>query len=201
MNNDNLLPELPDGQDVIGSIPTFLKEDEWADIDISGDWLNVEDDYERPEWTLAYKGVPFAPLGGIHALTGQPGHGKTMTFTQIMVAILRGSYGNMTYELNESHPNPKVLYIDTEMEKGNTQLVNLRVYSLMGWTFKVPHDEFKVIMLRETEKAEDRWRKTLKAIWEARPTVCFIDGLLDVVADFNDNKQCQEIIYIFFKNK
>ena len=40
-----------------------------------------------------------------------------------------------------------------------------------------------------------RWRMTLKAIYLYRPTVVFIDGLLDVVADFNDNKICQELIY------
>lgn len=200
MNNEkeNILPDLAStGQleEEKAQVPEFLKEDDWYDVDIANDWLNVEDDYEKPQWTLAYDGVPFAPLGGIHALTGQPGHGKTMTFTQIMVAVLKGSYGHLTYELSESHPEPKVLYIDTEMEKGNTQLVNLRVYSLMGWTYKIPHEEFRVIMLRETEKAEDRWRKTLKAIYEVKPTVCFIDGLLDVVSDFNDNTQCQELIY------
>jgi hypothetical protein len=36
---------------------------------------------------------------------------------------------------------------------------------------------------------------TLKAIYEYKPTAVFIDGLLDVVKDFNDNKECQETIY------
>jgi hypothetical protein len=50
-------------------------------------------------------------------------------------------------------------------------------------------------MLRETEEADDRWRKTLKAIYEVKPTIVFIDGLLDLVSDFNKNDECQRLIY------
>lgn len=186
---------LPTQQEVLDSEIDFLKEDEWQDVDIGPNILDVTEAYQRPSYTLAYNGTPFAPLGGIHGLTGQPGNGKTMTFTQFIVAVLRGEWGSLTYELKEQIPNPTVLYIDTEMEKGNTQLVNLRVYSMMGWTFGVPHEEFKVLWLREEEKAEDRWKKTLKAIWQLRPTVVFLDGLLDVIRDFNDNAECQQTIY------
>ena len=38
-------------------------------------------------------------------------------------------------------------------------------------------------------------RITLKALEFYHPTVCFIDGLLDVVNDFNSNTECQEIVY------
>lgn len=186
---------LPTREELLAQEDEFLAEDGWMDVDISGNILDVTEAYFRPKYTLSYNGAPFAPLGGIHALTGQPGNGKTMTFTQLMVAVLKGAYGGLKYELSEELPEPRVLYIDTEMEKGNTQLVNLRVYSMMGWTYGVPHDEFKVLWLREEEKAEDRWRKTLKAIYELKPTVVFLDGLLDVIHDFNDNTECQEMIY------
>ena len=195
MEEQNNLPYIPTGEELEAQMPDFLKEDEWFDVDIGPNILDVTEQYQRPRYTLAFNGVPFAPLGGIHALTGQPGNGKTMTFTQLIVAVLRGEYGGLTYELQEEIPRPTVLYIDTEMEKGNTQLVNLRVYAMMGWDFGVPRDEFKVLWLREETAAIDRWRKTLKAIETFRPTVVFIDGLLDVIGDFNDNKECQNIIY------
>lgn len=186
---------LPTREELLTQEDEFLAEDGWQDVDITPNILDVTEAYARPKYTLSYNGAPFAPLGGIHALTGQPGNGKTMTFTQLMVAVLKGEYGGLTYELREEIPSPRVLYVDTEMEKGNTQLVNLRVYSMMGWTYGVPHDEFKVLWLREEEKAEDRWKKTLKAIYELKPTVVFLDGLLDVIHDFNDNQECQETIY------
>ena len=176
-------------------VEEFLIDDQWQEMDLDGNWLSPKDEYHRPKFTLSYKGVPFAPLGGIHGLTGQPGHGKTFTFTQLMVAVLKGDYYGLHYELGEEIPNPRVLYIDTEMEKSNSMLVMLRVYDMMGWEPGSEHDEFRVLWLREEVKSVDRWRKVLKAINVMRPTVCFLDGLIDVVSDFNDNVVCQEIIY------
>ena len=173
----------------------FLADVEWQDVEIDAQWLDPSEQYVRPRYTLSYNHVPFAPLGGIHGLTGQPGHGKTFTFTQLMVAILKGEWYGLRYELSREIPEPKVLYIDTEMEKGNTQLVMLRVYDMMGWEVGSQQQQFKILWLREVVKATDRWRMTLKAIKEMQPTVVFLDGLIDVVGDFNDNKECQTIIY------
>ena len=173
----------------------FLQEVKWQNAEIDGNWLDPSEQYVRPRYTLSYNGVPFAPLGGIHGLTGQPGHGKTFTFTQLMVAILKGEFYGLKYELSREIPEPKVLYIDTEMEKGNTQLVMLRVYAMMGWQKGTEQDRFRILWLREVTKSEDRWRMTLKAIYEMKPTVVFLDGLIDVIADFNDNKECQTLIY------
>ena len=173
----------------------FLEDVKWQNAEIDGNWLDPSEQYVRPRYTLSYNGVPFAPLGGIHGLTGQPGHGKTFTFTQLMVAILKGEFYGLKYELSREIPEPKVLYIDTEMEKGNTQLVMLRVYEMMGWPKGTEQDRFRILWLREVTKSEDRWRKTLKAIYDMKPTVVFLDGLIDVIADFNDNKECQTLIY------
>ena len=176
-------------------VDTFLQEDEWQSVSTEGKYLDPKEKYIRPRYTLSYNGVPFAPLGGIHGLTGQPGHGKTFTFTQLIVAILRGEFYGLRYELSRDIPQPKVLYIDTEMEKGNTQLVMLRVYEMMGWEKGSEQEQFKILWLREEVKAVERWKLTLKAINELKPTVVFLDGLIDVVGDFNDNKECQAIIY------
>lgn len=173
----------------------FLIGDDWLKVSIDDNWLDPSEPYISPRYTLSYNGVKFAPLGGVHGLTGQPGHGKTFTFTQLIVAILRGQFYGLKYELGRDIPHPKVLYIDTEMEKGNTQLVMLRVYEMMGWEKYSTQDQFAILWLREEVKAEDRWRKVLKAIYDMKPTVVFLDGLIDVVKDFNDNGECQSVIY------
>lgn len=177
----------------------FLRDLDWIDADISRNWLDPTEAYTSPQYTLSYCGVPFAPMGGIHGLTGKPGHGKTMTFTQLMVAIMRGDFGNLHSLLkercNREGREPTVLYIDTEMEKGNTQLVMLRVYQEMGWQRGTVQQQFRILWLREVVRAEDRWRMTLRAIYEMRPDVVFLDGLIDVIGDFNDNRACQVLIY------
>lgn len=175
--------------------PDFLKADGWFDVDISTDYLDFTKPYEKPLKTLSMDGVPFAPLKGIHALTGQSGHGKTMLFSQFMAAILNGEFGGLRYELSDLIRNPKVLYIDTEMEEENTIAVKNRVCQMSNRNPQQSYDDFKILMLRETEEAIDRWRKTLKAIYEVKPTIVFIDGLLDLVNDFNKNDECQRLIY------
>jgi hypothetical protein len=48
--------------------------------------------------------------------------------------------------------------------------------------------------LQEAKIAVMRWKMVLQAIWEIRPTVAVIDGMLDVIRDYNDIEECQEII-------
>jgi hypothetical protein len=204
MTEENKIP-LPGEQDVKPLPPDFLKSDEWFEADVGPYRLDFQKAYEAPRYTLSWDGIPFAPLGGIHAITGQAGNGKTMTLAQFMAAILCGEYGLLRCELE---PNVKrsVLYIDTEMEEANTIAVKNRVMTLCGRPINQQADDFTVIMLREVPETTDkngakiasstnRWRMTLKAIYEYKPTAVFIDGLLDVVKDFNDNKECQETIY------
>ena len=187
---DNPIAE-PEHQDY----PNHLLELGWQNEDINEFWLDLSAPYVRPQYTLSYHGIPFAPLGGIHGLTGQAGHGKTAFFTMLMIAILKGDYCGLHYELSRTIPHPKVLYIDTEMELGNTQLVVKRLYKMMGWTRETVQDQFRVLRLREEDHADKRWLKTLKAIYEFRPTVVFLDGFIDVVGDFNDNKESSIVIY------
>lgn len=188
--NDNNIPDLTPE-----SIPEFLQKDDWFSADVTPYYLDFTKPYEAPRYTLSWNGIGFAPLGGIHAMTGQAGNGKTMTLAQFIAAILGGEYGGLQYALGADVPCPKVLYIDTEMEESNTIAMKNRVLSMTGREVGEAYDDFKVVMLREVSRAVDRWRMTLRAIYDVRPTVAFIDGLLDVVEDFNSNKECAEIIY------
>ena len=174
----------------------FLPNLKWWEADPKPHRFDATKPRITSQYTLSYNGVPFAPLGGIHALTGQAGHGKTAFFTMLIAAILKGEYCGLRYELSREIPNPKVLYIDTEMEDINTQLVWIRICKVMGWDEHVNrNDELMIIRLREVNTAEERWKITLNAIYEMQPTVVFLDGLIDVLNDFNDNKECSERIY------
>ena len=208
MAEEKQYPQLP------GQIPEFLRNDGWYEVDVSDYVLDFTEQYKPPRYTLSWNGIKFAPLGGIHNITGQAGNGKTMTIAQFMATFLKGQIGGLKYELSESIPHPRVLYIDTEMEKDNTIAVKNRVLSMAGRDTNQEYDDFMVLMLREVPDGKQaskdrqgnvvdhvvpasvmRWRMTLKAIWQYKPNVVFIDGLMDVIADFNDNVMCQELIY------
>lgn len=173
--------------------PEFLRKEKWFEIDIEKDFLNFAEPYRPPRYTLARNGVPFANVGELHIITGKPGNGKTGLMSQLMAAILSGKFGNTEYILTE-RPDPIVLYIDTEQGKDDTIAVKNRVCSLADINYKEPQKQFVVLRLRDTEDAKDRWRKILKAIHVVQPTDIFLDGLLDIVKDYNDQVECQPIV-------
>ena len=240
-SKDNI--QQPQDAATLPEAPDLLKQDGWFGTDLSGYWLQDDDKYEQPVWTLSWCGVKFAPLGNIHALTGQSGHGKTMTFSQIIAAVLGGQFGQLKcilpdeIEVEETDKDGRktkvkkklvrsVLYIDTEMSKNDTLRVRERIYRLLGWKWGEHHPELRILRLRDVQPPEVgqqptangqtqprqekaaktglplmeakiavlRWKMVLQAIWEVRPTVAVIDGMLDVIRDYNDIEECQEII-------
>ena len=205
MNEENKIP-LPGEQDAKPQAPDFLKADEWFDIDISGDLLDFAEPYRPPRYTMERDGVPFADVGELHIISGKPGHGKTGLMSQLMATCLCGQHGNTrrrdVYHLvrqpdglqTEEMVDVRVLYIDTEQGKDDTIAIKNRVCSMAGIDYTKPTQQFTILRLRDTELAQDRWRKILKAIHTVRPTDIFLDGMLDIVKDYNDQTECQPIV-------
>ena len=174
------------------NVPTLLQERKWFGTDIRGLLLDFTLPYTPPKWTLSHNGVSFAKRGDLHIVGGKSGHGKTNFMSQIMATILCGRFGGMTCEI--SGEQPTVLYIDTEQSLDDTIAIKNRVCTLAGLDYSVEQPRFCVACLRETTKAEDRYRQILQLIWDLKPTVVFLDGLLDIVNDYNDQIECSEII-------
>lgn len=199
------LPELPTEKDLEDqrqinesrrAAKDFLKNDEWFGTPIApAEWLDFTEAYTSPNFALSFRGRPFARLGDVQVISGQAGHGKSMLFSQIITALLKGEFGELRYELADSIPNPKILLIDTEQSKNDVIAGKNRVMELCGWGMQQTIDNFRVIMLRDTETAIGRWRKTLQAIYEVQPNFIILDGLLDVVEDFNAQTECAELIF------
>lgn len=184
--NNNSIPQLDPSK-----IPEFLQAEEWFQEDTSGLYLDFTKPYKPPRWTLSHDGIPFAKMGDLHVIQGKAGHGKTALMTQFMACLLSGSFGHLRCELKQP---VKVLYIDTEMSEDDTIATKNRVCTCAGIPYNQPCDRFKIVRLRDTKEAKERWRQVLKVIWECRPDVCFLDGALDVVEDYNKQEECQPII-------
>ena len=189
-NNNIQLPPAGDAQ----QIPEFLQGRNWFNEDTTGLYLDFTEPYKPPRWTLSHNGTPFANLGELHVITGKSGHGKTSFMSMVMAAILKGQYGGLKYELHDEIPFPVVLYINTEQGKDDTIAIKNRICTLAGLDYRKPQDQFKIVRLRETITAPQRWRQILKVIWEVKPTVVFLDGMLDIVNDYNSQEECQPII-------
>ena len=184
--NNNSIPQLDPSK-----IPEFLQSEDWFKEDTSGLYLDFTKPYKPPRWTLSHDGIPFAKMGDLHVIQGKAGHGKTALMTQFMACLLSGSFGHLRCELKQP---VKVLYIDTEMSEDDTIATKNRVCTCAGIPFNQPCDRFKIVRLRDTKDAKERWRQVLKVIWECKPDVCFLDGALDVVEDYNKQEECAPLI-------
>ena len=188
------LPELPSEEDArqqkIAEIRPYL--------------LDPTLDYPEPYYMLEFNGVPFSTIGGIQAMSGQKKNGKSFVFTILIAAILRGDPNRTrvpTYLPGLTVPErtieylghePRVLYVDTEMEKLNSAKVLRRVHWLCGWDMKAPNDRFHILWLKTMPKDDNepahkkRFELIKKAIDALEPDIVFIDGLRDLLQSIND---------------
>ena len=176
--------------------------------------LDPREDYPEPYTMLEFNGVPFSKIGGFGAISGQRKNGKTFLIAQLMAAIL-GCDGNertKQYLPGLTVPDrtieylghlPKVLYIDTEMEKLSSAKVLRRVHWLCGWDMKQPNDRFAVLWLKSMPKDDNvkpynkRFELIKIAIDAIQPDVVFVDGLRDLISSINDEEAGTTILDYF----
>ena len=205
---------LPGEEDVKPPKHDFLHGDEWFETKVDDDFLDFDEPYRPPRYTMERDGVPFADVGELHIISGKPGNGKTGLMSQLEAATLGRQFGNtlardVGHIVRDEQGNivtgedhrpvfqvrpTRILHIDTEQGKDDTIAFKNRVISMSGVSKDEAKEHFFILRLRDTELAQDRWKKILKAIWQVQPTDIFLDGMLDIVEDYNDQKECQPII-------
>ena len=99
-----------------------------------------------------------------------------------------------------------MVYVDTEMEKLNSAKVLRRVHWLCGWEMNQPNDRLNVLWLRDIEDEKDekgnvrtpayviRLRLIRLAIEILAPDCVFIDGIRDIIGDFNNNEESSALV-------
>ena len=214
MSEENNKIPLPGEQDAKPTKPDFLQGDEWFDVSVDNDFLDFDEPYRPPRYTMERDGVPFADVGELHIISGKPGNGKTGLMSQLEAATLGRQFGNtlareVGHVVRDEKGNivtgddkrpmfavkpTRILHIDTEQGKDDTIAFKNRVISMSGVDKQQAKQHFFILRLRDTETAKERWQKILKAIWEVQPTDIYLDGMLDIVEDYNDQKECQPII-------
>ena len=217
--NKNSLPPLPTTDEEIAKLNKQSGMDELKEY-----LLDASQNYPEPYMMLEYKDVTFSTIGGIQALSGQKKNGKTFVLAQLMAAILGTDCPRSRTEqylpglrvpertldyLRAKHNNdnylPRVLYVDTEMEKLNSAKVLRRVHWLCGWKMDEPAERFHVLWLRSVTDEKDgekvkerayakRYRLIKLAIEVFEPDAVFIDGIRDIIGDFNDNVQSAALV-------
>lgn len=173
--------------DKIKAIEMALEPHQPNGLDANEIDLSLE--YPEPKFTLKLSGVGTLPRGDIQAIKAKSKNGKSFLCT-VFVASLFGCK-DFSFESEES--NPTVLYFDTEQNKRNTAKLARRVHTLLGWSVKENHNGFHVYSLRTMDTAE-RLPFIDGMITKHKPTVVIVDGIADLIENFNDVEQSTDLI-------
>lgn len=168
--------------------PKFI-EDAEMEVALKEVTLDASKDYGEPVYTLSREGIGFFPKGDVQAIKAPQKNGKTFLISMLIGTYFKGEYNGLKAEI----PTPKVLYIDTEQHPRNTAKVYRRSCNIGGLNEWVNHPNFKAIHLRGKNTTEAQ-KITIYAIKKYRPDICFIDGVVDLVDDFNDNKESKAFV-------
>jgi len=186
-----------------GDMVTLLDEvdDEVADEIVTDKVSNKESDdcdkylidlskpYPEIEYTLKINGVNTFPKGNLQAIKAKAKQGKTHVNICLMTALLSGKF----LAIESLIDNPKVCYFATEEHISSVANNSKKVHRLCGWDTECNKERFRVYSIREAETTK-RIEIIGEAIEKEKPDIVFIDGIRDLLIDFNNIKESHEII-------
>lgn len=121
----------------------------------------------------------------LHTLKGAPKTGKSAAGLALITAAIKGEYLGI-----KAMPDIKVLWIDTEQDKSTLRHKARAVLDMAG--VDAAPENLKVVPLRGFGSEAKCLEAAAKAINDNAPDFVFLDGIVDLCADFNDNKESQK---------
>ncbi|MCD8266752.1 MAG: AAA family ATPase [Prevotellaceae bacterium] len=164
-------------------------------LDIRGLILRLEEEYERPECILRQDstGAPLMTAEGLSLVLGPPKCRKTSLCVGMVAALLGHPLLGPSSPAESRPLERKVLIIDAEQGKGYGQLTYRKVHKLMGWDDKVSNPRLVYMDFRPLSRQQRREALT-RAVEALRPQVVVLDGVVDICQDYNDQKDCAEVV-------
>ena len=152
-----------------------------------GDWhswtFDTSDDVFMPEWLFEFNGSGIIPRSGITALTGKAKAGKSNFLMILLAAAVSGSE---TLGI-KANTNERILYIDTEQPKYAVLTKFRRMLRTAGLDEhdSLPAHNVILLSMRDADHKE-RLDIMAKAIESCNPGIVIVDGIVDLITDFND---------------
>ena len=173
--------------------PLEVYGDDYLDKCLSNSVIDVNEKYQGTKFILLFEEegkskVPVLSLGNISATIGGAKSKKTFFSTMISSAFVSDNKFAMHGYLNEK----KLLYVDTEQSKFHVQKIAKRIEELNGGAV----DTFDILALREHPEPELRCAIIEFVLKNNKGKYCMvvIDGLVDLINDFNDVKESGLIV-------
>lgn|SRR5690554_6479050 len=148
-------------------------------------------DYPKIENLLTIHGSGCFARGNLQAIKAKAKNGKT-TALNLVVAGLLANEATEGLNIFGKKANAKtVLHIDTEQHVSNVHHKMNIVHKMLG--VKRELENYHVFSFREYSYIE-RFQFTKDAIDDLKPDLVIIDGIVDLIADFNDPTESKNFI-------
>lgn len=144
--------------------------------------VNLRKHVTEPPYIIRIDGIGAIPKRDIFAIKAKSKQGKSQAATVLMAGVL----GDESLGITVADPyKTKVIYVDTEQTEANTIIVGHRVHRLLGWPEESNNARFRVYNMRDWDW-EDKLPFIEYIIKTYKPTMVVIDGIADLLINFND---------------
>ena len=147
----------------------------------------ITDEFSEPEPLITQGDKIIVSKGNIATIIGKPKAFKTFLTSAIVAGFLEDE------TLSISGVGGTCLFIDTEQSRSHVNTVQKRIYKLCNWDTEEINNRLIMLSLRELSY-DDRLQMLLDATDTIKPDLIIIDGIRDLVKDFNDLKESAEIV-------
>lgn len=153
--------------------------------------LDVNKDYPEKECILKHNEVGFIGKGELSAIKGKQKQGKTQLISILIAAILCGRWNNIERFCSSQC---KVLVFDTEQHPADVSLAYERACKMAGMEYANHHDIYRSYILRDVFEIAELKNIIISQIAAQKPEIIFIDGIVDLIRDFNEVIESKEVV-------
>lgn len=151
--------------------------------------LSPTDEFTDPEPIIMQGGRVLLSRGNLATITGKPKSCKTFLNSGICAGVMEDDCLTFSSPIKSA----RILFVDTEQSKSHAQNVQRRIYKLCGYEILQPTDRLKYLPLREFD-TKKRLEMTIQAVEDWKPDLVVIDGIRDLVLDFNDLTESGQVV-------
>lgn len=148
-------------------------------------------EYPKPKFSLFQGNVGILPIGDIAAVKAKSKNGKSF-LCSILAASMLGCR-DFGFDARPLEKTPLVIYFDTEQNVNNTVCIFNRVRKLLGWDNDKDNHGFYMYNMRKMNIGM-RYLRILQEVKDKKPKAVFIDGIADLIGDFNNIEDSGKII-------
>lgn len=153
--------------------------------------IDLSHNYPEPKFALFQDITGTLPCGDIAAVKAKSKNGKSFLCSIFAASML----GCEDFGFRAANPDAVVFYFDTEQNERNTARLGRRVHRLCGWNEHQKSDRFRIFTLRKMDaKSMFSYIQDIVLSAPRRPDMVVIDGIADLIDDFNDIKLSDECI-------